>query len=81
MTGIRDVNFLLSALNSDPNTVDLTALCRPRTISGLVNLPGVVIVQRAAVRKWTGREGPGSSGSDEESHSSHGSVYVAEHIR
>ena len=79
MAGIKDVSFLLSALGSDPQTIDLTVTFRPAGISGLITFPGIVFTSRAVVRNWTGREGSSLSGGEPEEHHSHRSVYVTEH--
>ena len=65
MTGnrrsVRGESFLLSSLAGGDHEIRLVLTYRPAG-SGLWRLPGMRFIQRASVRKWTGREG--SSGGD-----------------
>lgn len=76
--GIKGLNFLLSAFGSGEETVDLTATWQLKNPTGLFQIPGFFAVQRAAVRKWTGRTGSGLHTDHGGDHESSRTVYVAE---
>ena len=78
LNGVKNLNFLLSSFAGGDETVDLTAAWQLKNPTGLFQIPGFFTVQRAAVRKWTGRTGSGLHTDHEGENESSRTVYVAE---
>jgi len=75
---IKNGNFLLSGFLQEDDLIDIVMTWQVRNVTGLVNIPGSVFIQRGAVRGWTGREGSSGESAGGGHDHDHTTVYVAE---
>ena len=77
--GVRDRNLLLSSVPDGEGAVDLVLTYRASPVTGGVQIPFIVFVQRGRVRAWTGREGSGTESADGGDPADTRTVYVTQY--